>query len=152
FEVTTGYPLNLGAAANLNYRHKKVNFFINYGLNYRKTPSYSTIYQEVYANDTTFISEQEYDGIKDGFDNNIRGGLDFFFNEKNILTASYLLSRSDGKRLTDLRYDDYLFSTSNLNSYTLRTQDETETEPISEYVLSYKSLFKRKGHELNASI
>lgn len=152
FEVTTGYPLNLGAAANLNYRHKKVNFFINYGLNYRKTPSYTDIYQEVYDNDTTFISRQTYDGVKDGFDNNIRGGLDFFFNEKNILTASYLLSRSDGKRLTDLRYDDYLFSTSNLASYTLRTQDETETEPISEYVLSYKSLFKRKGHELNASI
>lgn len=152
FEVTTGYPLNVGAAANLNYRHKKVNFFINYGLNYRKTPSYTTIYQEVYDNDTTRISEQEYDGVKDGFDNNIRGGLDFFFNERNILTASYLLSRSDGKRLTDLRYDDYIGSTSNLNSYTLRTQDETETEPISEYVLSYKSLFKRDGHELNASV
>lgn len=152
FETTLGYPLNVGAAANLNYRHKKVNFFINYGLNYRKTPSYNTIYQEVYSNDTTFISEQIYDGVKDGFDNNIRGGLDFFFDEKNILTASYMLSRSDGKRLTDLRYDDYINSTNNLNSYTLRTQDETETEPISEYVLSYKSLFKREGHELNASI
>lgn len=152
FETTLGYPLNLGAAANLNYRHKKVNFFINYGLNYRKTPSYTTIYQEVYDNDTTLISEQEYDGIKDGFDNNIRGGLDFFFNEKNILTASYMLSRSDGKRLTDLRYDDYINRTNNLDSYTLRTQDESETEPISEYVLSYKSLFKREGHELNASV
>lgn len=152
FDLTSGYPLNVGAAANLNYRHKKVNFFINYGLNYRKTPSYTTIYQEVYDNDTTFISEQIYDGVKDGFDNNIRGGLDFFFNEKNILTASYMLSRSDGKRLTDLRYDDYINSTDNLDSYTLRTQDETETEPISEYILNYKSIFKREGHELNASI
>lgn len=152
FDVTTGYPLNVGAAANLNYRANKVNFFINYGLNYRKTPSYTTIYQEVYHNDSTFISEQEYDGIKDGFDNNIRGGLDFFFDEKNILTASYMLSRSDGKRLTDLRYDDYINGTNRLNSYTLRTQDESEVEPISEYVLSYKSLFKREGHELNATI
>lgn len=152
FETTLGAPLNVGAGANLNYRHNKVNFFINYGINYRKTPSYTTTYQEVYDNDTTFISEQEYDGIKDGFDNNIRGGLDFFFDERNILTASYMLSRSDGKRLTDLRYDDYFNSTNNLDSYTLRTQDESEIEPISEYVLSYKSLFKRDGHELNASV
>ncbi len=152
FETTLGYPLNVGGAANLNYRHKMINFFINYGINYRKTPSYTTVYQEVYRNDTTFISEQEYDGVKDGFDNNIRGGMDFFFNDKNILTASYLLSRSDGKRLTDLRYDDYVFSTDNLDSYTLRTQDETETEPISEYVLSYRSLFSREGHELNARV
>ena len=39
FEVTTGYPTNLGGAANLNYRHKKMNFFINYGIAYRKQPN-----------------------------------------------------------------------------------------------------------------
>jgi outer membrane receptor for ferrienterochelin and colicin len=35
-EIITGYPTNLGAAANFNYRHKKINFFINYGIAYRK--------------------------------------------------------------------------------------------------------------------
>ena len=28
FELITGYPMNNGLAANMNYRHKKVNFFI----------------------------------------------------------------------------------------------------------------------------
>ena len=152
FEVTVGDPTNLGAAANMNYRHKKINFFINYGIAYRIHPSVIKTYQEVYANDTTFLSQHNYDGEHIGFHNNIRGGFDYFFNEKNILTASYLYSRSAGNRLTDLRYDDYIFSLENLNSYTLRTQDEDEVEPISEYMLSYKRTFQKKGHELNAFV
>ena len=34
-EAVAGTPTNLGAAANFNYRHKRFNFFINYGINYR---------------------------------------------------------------------------------------------------------------------
>lgn len=150
FESTLGNPTNLGGAANVNYRHNKVNFFINYGINYRIIPSINSTHQEVYVNDTTFVSDQSYDGEHVGFFNNIRGGLDYFFDEKNILTASYLYSASRGKRLTDLRYDDYVFNS--LSSYTTRTQDEDEIEPISEYVVSYKRLFDKKGHELNAEV
>lgn len=152
FEATTGHPLNLGLGANMNYRHKRVNFFINYGLNYRIIPSIYDIYQEVYSNDTTFISTQEYDGEHIGFFNNIRGGLDYFLTDQDIFTLSYYYSRAKGNRLTDLRYDDFINSRNNLSSYTLRTQDEDEIEPISEYVLSYKKLFNRKDHELNAEV
>lgn len=150
FETTLGNPTNLGGAANVNYRHNKINFFINYGINYRIIPSINSTHQELFVNDTTYVSDQSYDGEHIGFFNNIRGGLDYFFDEKNILTASYLYSASRGNRLTDLRYDDYLFNT--LESYTKRTQDEHEIEPISEYVVSYKKLFEKKGHELNAEV
>jgi len=150
FETTIGNPTNLGAAANVNYRHNKINFFVNYGINYRIIPSINSTHQEVFVNDTTFVSDQSYDGEHVGFFNNIRGGLDYFFNDKNILTASYLYSASRGKRLTDLRYDDYVFNS--LTSYTTRTQDEDEIEPISEYVVSYKKLFDKKGHEFNAEV
>jgi outer membrane receptor protein involved in Fe transport len=152
FEVTTGYPTNLGAAANLNYRHKKINFFINYGLAYRRLPGIGSIYQEVYGKDTTFILKQNHNGTITGFNNNIRGGLDYFFNEKSILTASYLFRRSDVKRITDIRYEDYLFSTSNLKSISTRRQDENEVEPNSEYSLVYKKSFEQKGHELIAEV
>ncbi len=30
FDLITGYPTNLGAAANVNYRRKNLNFFVNY--------------------------------------------------------------------------------------------------------------------------
>ncbi len=52
FEVITGHPTNLGAAANLNYRHKKINFFINYSIAFREQPGGGRLYQEVYDMDT----------------------------------------------------------------------------------------------------
>ncbi|MDX2302310.1 MAG: TonB-dependent receptor [Microscillaceae bacterium] len=154
FEIITGTPTNFGGAANVNYRHKKINFFINYGITYRIQPSINRLYQEVYVNDTTFVLDQDFDGRQKGFNTNIRGGMDFFFTEKSILTASYLYRRSKGKRITDILYNDYLFELDpqNLSSFTKRRQDEDETEPNSEYVLSYKKTFVRKGHELNAEI
>ena len=151
-EVITGYPANFGGAANFNYRHKKINFFINYGIAYRNQPGIGSLYQEVYNPDTTFILKQNNSSTLKGLNNNIRGGLDYYFNEKSILTASYLFRRSDATRLMDIRYEDYLFNTSNLNSITERRQDEEETEPNSEYNISYKKTFDKKDHELIGTI
>ena len=152
FELTAGDPVNYGAAANLNYRHKKINFFINYGIFYRRQPGIGNLYQEVYAPDTTFILKQTNKGKLIGFNNNIRGGMDYYFNEKNMLTASYLFRRSDANRITDIRYEDYLFSLSNLKSITTRNQNEDEIEPNSEYSLMYKKTFEKKGHEFTAEV
>lgn len=152
FELTTGYPTNLGGAANLNYRHKKINFFINYGIAYRRQPGTGSLYQEVYGKDTTFILKQANKGMLTGFNNNIRGGLDYYFNESSILTASYLFRRSDANRITDIRYEDYLNNTANPTDISTRRQDEDEVEPNSEYSLNYKKSFEQKGHELIAQV
>lgn len=152
FDATTGYPVNLGLGANMNYRHKDINFFINYGINYRKIPSVYDLYQEVYSQDTIFLSTQTYDGEHIGFFNNIRGGLDYFLTDKDIITVSYMYSRSKGQRLTDLYYEDFVFNRESLLGRTYRTQNEDEVEPISEYVLNYKKQFSKKDHELNAQV
>ena len=162
FEVITGHPTNLGAAANLNYRHKKVNFFINYSIAFREQPGGGRLYQEVYDMDTdgnsvyrgdsTLILKQQTDALITGFNTNIRGGLDFFFNEKNILTMSYLYRRSNASRVTDILSEDYLFDDSNMTGFTKRRQDEDEIEPNSEYSLIYKRSYEQKGHELIAEI
>jgi len=149
-ELIAGNPVNYGAAANFNYRPKKINFFINYGIAFRKQPGVGSLYQETYNKDTTVIVRQSNAGTIQGFNNNIRGGMDYYFDEKSILTASYLFRRSDVKRLTDIRYEDYLFSTANMKSITTRRQDEDEIEPNSEYSLIYKKSFGQKGHELIA--
>ena len=151
-EAVGGNPTNFGLGANLNYRHKKVNFFINYGLTYRASPNIGHLYQEVYSGDTTRISTQDRKGTLESFNNNIRGGLDYFFNDKNILTAAYLFKRSDAHRLTDLHYSDYLQTKSNLIRNTFRSQDETEDEPNSEYTLTYKKDFTKKGQNFSAEV
>lgn len=152
FEVITGHPVNYGSAANLNYRHRKINFFINYSIAYREQPGVGKQYQEVDDQGVLKFTRQTNKGYVTGFNNNIRGGLDFFFSEKSILTGSYLFRRSDASRVTNIRYDDYAGSENNLLSYTKRRQDEDEVEPNSEYSLIYKRTFEQKGHELTGEI
>ncbi len=152
FEVIAGYPLNTGFTANLNYRHNRINWFINYGLTYREQPGVSELYQEVYNEDgTTSILSQNNSATVSGLNNNLRGGLDYYFNENSVLTASYLWRRSDAHRITDIRYEDYLNSFDDYLGYTLRRQDETEDEPNKEAVINYKRTFAQKGHEFTAS-
>lgn len=151
FELITGTPTNFGGAANLNYRHRKVNFFVNYGIAYRVQPGRSSLYQESFGADTTFLS-QKNEGTITGFNNNIRGGIDFYFTETSILTGSYLFRRSDVTRLTDINYRLYRNDLSHLDSLEARRQDEDETESSSEYSLIYKKSFAEKDHELVAEV
>ncbi|MBX3241438.1 MAG: TonB-dependent receptor [Chitinophagaceae bacterium] len=148
FEVIAGYPENFGLAANVNYRKKNINFFVNYTASYRNAPGRNHLYQEVYRNDSTFISTKDMQSRLNGMYNTARAGLDYFLNEKNIITAAYTYRISKGKRYSDIIYHDYEATLKNLTGITKRTQDETETEPNSEYALTYKKTFKRQGHEL----
>ncbi len=148
FDVITGYPMNLGGAANMNFRHRKFNFFTNYMLTYRSTIGDTKQYQELYRNDSVFVTDQTFDRELRAFHNNLRMGADYFFSETSILTAAYTWRRTKGKRYSHIHYRDYLTNSSNLLSHSYRTQNETETEPNSEYNLSYKKAFGRKGHEL----
>lgn len=147
FDVVAGNPTNFGVAANLNYRRKNLNFFINYGLSYRNAPGKNSQYQELYRNDSTFITEKEMTTKLKGQYNSARGGLDYYINDKNVLTAAYTYRISKGKRFSTIQYKDYLSSLSNLSSSTVRTQDEDEEEPNSEYAITYKKTFDRKGQE-----
>jgi ferric enterobactin receptor len=151
FELITGTPSNFGGAANLNFRHRKVNFFVNYGIAYRVQPGLGSLYQEVYGTETTFL-QQKNDGSITGFNNNIRGGIDLYFTETSILTGSYLFRRSDATRVTNIQYKNYRQNLSNLDSIETRRQDEEETEPNSEYSLIYKKSFPEKDHELVAEV
>jgi ferric enterobactin receptor len=152
FDLIAGQPTNFGVAANVNYRRKNLNFFINYTLSFRNTPGRNTLYQELYRNDSVFISEKSMTSKLKGQNNSARGGLDYYFNSKNVLTAAYTYRISNGKRFSNINYKDYLSDLGNLLGRTNRTQDETEKEPNSEYALTYKKTFDRKGQEFTADV
>ncbi|WP_159466954.1 TonB-dependent receptor domain-containing protein [Dyadobacter sp. 3J3] len=152
FDIITGHPTNFGAAANVNYRRKNLNFFVNYTFSYRNTPGKNSLYQELYRNDSTLITEKNMTSRLKGQNNSARAGIDYYLNDKNVLTGSYTYRLSKGKRFSNIDYRDYLSNMNNLLSTTNRTQDETETEPNSEYALTYKKTFKRKGQEFTADV
>ncbi len=151
-EVIAGSPLNLGATANLNYRKNRINWFVNYGIAKRNNPGRRELYQEVYQPaGSTLLLQQNATSLVNSLNNSLRTGLDYFFSEQSILTASYVWRRSDAHRITDIRYQDYFNTLDNYLGYSLRRQDETEDEPNKEALLNFKKRFERKGHELNAS-
>ncbi len=151
-ELIAGSPLNLGFTANLNYRKNRINWFVNYGLANRISPGRGELYQEVYQEDgNTILLKQRSTSTVTSLNNSLRAGLDYFFSEQSILTASYVWRRSDAHRITDIRYQDYRNTLDNYLGYALRRQDETEDEPNKEAILNFKKRFERKGHELNAS-
>jgi ferric enterobactin receptor len=152
FDLITGNPTNFGVAANVNYRKKNLNFFVNYTVSFRNTPGRNTLYQELYRNDSTFVSERKMTSKLRGQNNSARGGIDYYFNSKNVLTGAYTYRISKGKRFSNLDYSDYLSNLGNLTGRTHRTQDESETEPNSEYALTYKKTFDRKGREFTADV
>ena len=151
FDVTLGYPENYGAAANLNYRTNKMNFFANYGLNYRSNPGTGRLFQEIYQGDTTFLLQQSNDSERGGLSNSIRLGGEYLFNDKNSLTASFLYRHSDNDNNSKVHYRDFINSLDNPTSYTLRSQEEQEVEPNTEFSLDYRKTFEKKDHELKAS-
>lgn len=151
-ETNLGYPENFGGTAIINYRKNKLNFFLNYGLFYRRTPGRGKLYQEVYTGEQTNYLEQNSSNNVRGLVNNIRGGADYFFNDKTILTASYIFRSTHVRRITDFYYLDYRKALSNLYSNTYRQQDEKETEPNAEYALTFKKSFAKKGKEFSADL
>jgi outer membrane receptor protein involved in Fe transport len=151
-ETTTGYPENFGGTAIVNYRKNKLNFFVNYGVFYRRTPGRNSLYQEVYTGKQTNYLDQNSSNNVTGLVNNVRGGADYFFNDKTIFTASYIYRRTDVRRITDFYYLDYRGNLSNLYSNTYRQQDEKEAEPNGEYALTFKKNFAKKGKEFSADL
>ncbi|MFN7118208.1 MAG: TonB-dependent receptor domain-containing protein [Saprospiraceae bacterium] len=152
FDITTGYPDNYGAAINLNFRREKLNLFANYSAFYRRNPGGGFTYQRFTNNDSLFITEQDSDRERGGFANNMRTGLDYFFNDHNILTASFNYRMSTDENNSRNEYRDFFNALNNPTRISLRRDREIETEPNLEYALTFRRTYERQGHELVADI
>ncbi len=151
FDVTGGFPARAGLGANLNYRKGKINWFLNYGLNYRTGPGSGFQYQEVNSPAGILISEQVREMNRAGLRNNIRGGIDYYLTDKDVFTGSLMYRISDENNRTTLTFDDFLDSRNNPVSRTLRTDEEIEEESGLQYSLNYRKEFSNRFHTLNIS-
>jgi len=151
FTANLGVPENYGASVNMNYRKSWVNFFVNYGINYRNTPGRGNSYQEFNLPDTSFITRRENNRIRGGLSHNVRVGTDFIINEYNTITASLLYNTSSQNNNTDTWYRDFT-SADVLFNRTLRTDRELEDEQNLEYEVYYKRTYEQKGRELSATV
>ena len=153
FDLTTGWPHRHGAAINMNFRRKKINFFTNYGFRWDQAPGFFDRYQEFYNEDNTTFVDQDATRQRGGWSHNVRAGADYFFSEKSILTGSFLYRISHDDNISTITYRDYVdFFPENLTGITIREQDEVEEEPNLEYALNYRRDFKKKDQQFKATL
>ena len=153
-DVSGGLPENYGGAINLNFRKNKLNFFTNIGANYRASPGFRNYYQEFTEDGIKTIVDQTGDRNRRDFSQSFRFGADYYFNERNILTTSFLYRASKGDHTSSNIYNNYLgtFEPSNLTSIRVRQEVQDEDEPNLEYALNYRRTYEQKGKELKATI
>lgn len=188
FDITAGYPVRNGVSANLNYRKNNINWFVNYGINYRENPGGGfTLQDQLTSDDISGMELRRFtvidrDRNRTGLSNSLRFGLDYFFTDKDQLTASLLYRKSDEDNFNTNRFDDYLAEPDDydfeefwqrdisdlknidsrefantldpdlLYSITNRSDQEFEDETDFEYNLNYRKEFSSREHTLNASL
>ncbi len=153
FQLNTGWPHNHGASVNMNLRRNWVNFFINYGIDYRKAPGFGESYQtfpqaepgDIY--NTTQLTDRNRGGIS----NSLRFGSDFFINDKTSITTAFLYRYGDELNKSDVSFEDF-GPQGDLLDYTLRMDEEEEGEENLEYSVNFSRTFSNKDHKLTADI
>ena len=142
---------NLGG--DLNVREGKFNAFIGANLNQRRSlSSGGTDRQNLYGNPLTNIYQANDTEFK-GFFGMLRGGVDWFVNNRNTITLSGSVNRGQFNSndeqtiLTDTLYDTYVNS-----SNSLRNTDNDRNYINYGSQLLYKHLFPKEGKELTADV
>jgi ferric enterobactin receptor len=149
--VTGGYRDIYGVSANLNYRKNRFNFFTNIGLDYRKNHGYGNLYQEI-QDSTLSIMDFERDHVLGGLWGNARLGVDYYFNDNNILTTAVNYQEGQDRDEINMVYRDYLGDSSNPIGISTRDDNTIKDETNLEYSLTYTRKLGKKGHELVADV
>lgn len=155
-DLTAGWPNELGIGTGINYRSGPLNFFVNYGLQNRKSIGSGFNYLETYLQDSinTIYSKRKSEAINKSHD--VKSGLEWFFNEKESVTATFGFNKGDNKNISDLIYKFANYDgianrnyTENLKDYVVRDELENEDGSRKELSIDYKKEF-RKDKNLSA--
>ncbi|MEM7551903.1 MAG: outer membrane beta-barrel family protein [Bacteroidota bacterium] len=146
--VNAGYPENFGTSINLNRRAGKFNTFLTYSFRYRNTPGNGGSNQVFTEEDTTFSFIRDLERSRSGFSNTVRGGFDFFLDDKTTLTFSGLYSISDQE--TDVDINNFDFDSNGdevqrVNRFQLEGEDDTNLE----FDFSLRKEFARPGQRFD---
>ena len=156
------FPFQAGIGTGLNYRLKRFNFFTSYNFNYRDDISDGYTKTEYYHggstydpdahnhDDATQVSEQTTERIRHSQGNNIRGGLDYYITDNDIISFSAMYRQGTGHNTPTVTYIDR-FPTGGDSQYKKRSEDWHNTRPMSEFTLDYDKYFNTKDNFLKAS-
>jgi outer membrane receptor protein involved in Fe transport len=139
----------INTGLDLSYRHGKFNFFVNGNYNQRLTKYTQTTDRNNYGDTSSYIHMNDK-GQNDGSFRFIRGGLDYFIDNRNTITGSmqYFHGNFVGTddQLIDSTINGVFSSTS--NRYTNAVSNFQNINPT----LSFKHNFAKNGHDITADV
>lgn len=160
-KMPSPFPFQTGIGANFNFRLKKFNFFMSYNFNYRddisdgytKTEYFNgdKIYDPDIQNhaDATQVSEQITERDRHSQGHTVRGGLDYYFTDNDIISFAAMLRRADGHNTPVVSYIDMFPNSAPL--FSKRAEDWHNKRPMAELTLDYDKYFNTKDNFLKAS-
>lgn len=148
-EASTGVPARYGASANVNYRYRKINYFLNEGIKYRSDIGGGSSHQRFYGDAPYNILDGEREINRKRWSNIVKPGIELFLDKQNTFTVSaYHYYGEDDNRM-DINYRYYDLD-ENLLSRSVRNTPEDEMDRWYGTDMGYKHTFNDKGHELTA--
>ena len=144
--LNLGDPKRLGLSSNLNFRTKKINLFTNIGDN-------STNYKNGFTNETEYFNRNSTsdflnevgDRKSERNSNYFNGGIEYFFNEKTSIVASFVNNKRDGSTHT---INSISQDFNQIKSFSERIENEDEVDDTNEFSLNFTKEFKREGHKI----
>ncbi len=138
----------VNAGIDLNVRQNKLNYFLSGNLNQRKSRSWTDVQRNNYTGSEADNIHQYSKGLNNGLFAFIRGGFDYFVDNRNTITvaANYVNGQfnNDENQTIDSTISG-MFITQNLRkAITKRTFQNTGVQ------LGYKHNFAKEGHALTA--
>jgi len=149
-DLSAGTPQQYGVGINTNYRLNKLNFFVNYALDYRERNGAGTSRRDFFRQEGTFTTFQDSKNKRTGLSNMIRTGAEYFISPKDVLTFSLMYRISDEENKSTVIYDDYGPGNEFL-SKSERVNRGEESDPNLEYSIDYKKEFGKKDQALTAN-
>lgn len=133
--------------ANLNYKTDKFNAFTTLGYRFVDSKSIEEINQKSLINDSILNLNQNADSYSNTKVTSLYFGLDYYFNEQNIITGSYYKMLIDRNNRTNYNYN-YFDAQQNLVSAITRNEKYYEPMDHNQLELNYAKTFEKKGKKL----
>ncbi|MGN0034015.1 MAG: TonB-dependent receptor domain-containing protein [Candidatus Limimorpha sp.] len=157
------FPFNAGVGASVNYRLKRFNIFANYNFNYRDEISDGYTKTEYFRDGITYnpdllnhddaaqVSEQITERGRNMKGHTIRGGLDYYLTDNDILSFSAMYRQGEGHNTPVVTYIDKFQDPNIADKFSTRAEDWHNTRPMTEMTFDYDKYFITKDNYLKAS-
>ncbi len=139
----------IGAGGDINIRQNKINFFASVNYNQRKSISSGTTDRLTY-NTPNIFQLQEDSSVQTGSFAFLRGGFDYFLNNRNTFTVTGMMGRGRFKPYTESNINTDWQSPVDTSSFTERLSNNRFRMNMNGATFGYKHNFPKQGEELTA--